>query len=87
MDPDWSVPMMVAIFGGTALAGTTLASWQSVFPRPLPRHAVTPSDSSGGCSGAWSDSSSTSSSSDGGGDGGGDGGSGCGGCGGCGGGD
>jgi uncharacterized protein (TIGR04222 family) len=89
MDPDWSVPMMVAIFGGTALAGTSLASWQSVFPRPLPRPAVTPSDSGGGCSGAWSDSSSSSGSSDGGGgsDGGGDGGSGCGGCGGCGGGD
>lgn len=89
LDPDWSVPMMVALFGGTVLAGTALASWQSVFPRPLPRPASNTSDSSGGCSGAWSDSTSTSSgsgSSDGGGDGGGDGGSGCGGCGGCGGG-
>lgn len=93
LDPDWSVPMMVALFGGTALAGTALASWQPVFPRPLPRPASNTSnspDSSGGCSGAWSDTSSTSSSSssDGGsgGDGGGDGGSGCGGCGGCGGG-
>jgi hypothetical protein len=88
LDPDWSVPMMVAIFGGTVLAGTALASWQSVLPRPLPRPASNTADSSGGCSGAWSDSTSTSSgsSSDGGGDGGGDGGSGCGGCGGCGGG-
>jgi uncharacterized protein (TIGR04222 family) len=86
MDPDWSVPMMVAIFGGTALAGTALASWQPVFTRPLPRPASATSDSSGGCSGAWSDTSSSSGSSDGGGDGGGDGGSGCGGCGGCGGG-
>jgi uncharacterized protein (TIGR04222 family) len=86
MDPDWSVPMMVAIFGGTALVGTSLASWQPVLSRPLPRPASTTSDSSGGCSGAWSDTSSTSSSSGGGGDGGGDGGSGCGGCGGCGGG-
>ncbi len=89
LDPSWSVPMMVAIFGGTALAGTALASWQTVLPRPLPRPASNTADSSGGCSGAWSDTSSTSSSSgssDGGGDGGGDGGSGCGGCGGCGGG-
>jgi uncharacterized protein (TIGR04222 family) len=87
LSPDWSLPMMVAIFGGGALAGTALASWQPVFTRPLPRPASATSDSGGGCSGAWSDTSSSSGSSDGGSDGGGDGGSGCGGCGGGGGGD
>ncbi len=87
LSPEWSLPMMVALFGGTALAGTTLASWQRPLERPVPRPGTTSTDSSGGCSGAWSDTSTSSGSSDGGGDGGGDGGSGCGGCGGCGGGD
>jgi uncharacterized protein (TIGR04222 family) len=86
LSPEWSLPMMVALFGGTALAGTTLASWQRPLERPVPRPGTTSTDSSGGCSGAWSDTSSSSGSSDGGSDGGGDGGSGCGGCGGCGGG-
>lgn len=86
LSPEWSLPMMVALFGGTALAGTTLASWQRPLERPVPRPGTSSTDSSGGCSVAWSDTSSSSGSSDGGSDGGGDGGSGCGGCGGCGGG-
>lgn len=91
LSPDWSLPMAVALFGGAALAGTALASWQRPLERPVPRPGTTSADSGGGCSGAWSDTTtSTGSGCSGGGggsgDGGGDGGSGCGGCGGCGGG-
>ena len=88
LSPDRSLPMMVALFGGAALAGTTLASWQRPLERPLPRPGTSTADSGGGCSGAWSDTSTSTGSgcSGDGGSGGGDGGSGCGGCGGCGGG-
>lgn len=90
LSPDWSVPMMVGLFGGAALAGTALGSWQMAFNRPPVRPgSPAASDGDAGCSGGWSDTgSSIGGGSDGGGgssDGGG-GDSGCGGCGGCGGG-
>ncbi len=82
-DPDWTVPMFIALAGGSALAGTTLARWQPTL-QPAPRREAAGSDADGCGTSSWSDDSEGSGSgSDGGGsDGGGDGGSGCGGCGG-----
>jgi uncharacterized protein (TIGR04222 family) len=86
-DPDWTVPMFIALAGGSALAGTTLARWQPTL-RPAPGRETAASVDADGCgSSDWSDDSSGSSSgvcgdSGGGDSGGGDGGSGCGGCGG-----
>jgi uncharacterized protein (TIGR04222 family) len=86
-DPDWTVPMFIALAGGSALAGTTLARWQPTL-RPAPGREAAASSGADGCGGSgWSDDRDESgdgggSDSGGGDSGGGDGGSGCGGCGG-----